>query len=173
MLRTLAKESEASPNYTVLTTAKYSLEYTPPGCKASQVFLGLANQQKALDCLLQVIDNEDYDDLPSEDIRCLRVKQRVYTDLKIYYERNHPRPKKEGFQSSSACDNPNAPTANPDAQEAHRDVKLDNELASLREKNVYLAGERKKYQVQFYSKYSQLAKVSSVTVDQQPEPLET
>ena len=53
----------------------------------------------------------------------------------------------------SACDNPNAPT-NPDAPEAPRDVKLDNELASLREKNVYLAGERKKYQMHFYSKYS-------------------
>ena len=81
---------------------------------------------------MQVIENEEYDDLSCEDIRCLRVKARVYTDLKTYYERNHPRPKKEGFQSVSACDNPNAPTTNPDAPEAPRDVKLDNELASLR-----------------------------------------
>lgn len=43
VLRALAKESEASPHYTVLSTAKYSLEFTPPGCKVSHVFLGFVN----------------------------------------------------------------------------------------------------------------------------------
>ncbi len=41
-------------------------------------------------------------------------------------------------------DNPNAPTPL-DGPEAPRDVKLDNELGSLREKNVYSNAERKKY----------------------------
>ena len=39
-----------------------------------------------------------------------------------------------------------------------RDFRFESELTNLRDKNQYVHGERKRYQISFYSKYSVLAK---------------
>ncbi len=49
---------------------------------------------------MQVIDNEikelEYD-MYCDEIKHIKVRSRVYTDLKAYYEKNFPKPKKEAY----------------------------------------------------------------------------
>jgi hypothetical protein len=44
---------------------------------------------------------------------------------------------------------------------AEKDTAVEFALNNLKEKNTYVQGERKKYQINFYSKYSVLAREST------------
>lgn len=99
-------------------------------------------------------------------MRFIKVPHRAAIDLKQYYHKNYPRARTSrltqhnwrdsigtGNYSSSArdsnllvlnqCDNPNSPSLN--EAEPAKDQDIEREFALLREKNLYIQAERKKY----------------------------